>query len=703
MQDLVSDETTTTVVEENAEIDIAEEAVESAAEDDALLGASQAVTVVAVADSAARQTSEERSLLEWLTVERMLFGLCILIGGALRFFGLAAQPLSSMEAASAWASWLSANGFDASNSAAGLLAATAPATSPLLYALNAILFWLGGGNDVLARFLPALFGTGMVVLAWYLRPQIGRWPALALALLLAIDPWLVAYSRLVDGTILSAFFGLLGVIGLLHLGGSSVSDVEDDSSTLRGWMPLTAVSIGLLLVSGVQAWSFVPVLLLCFWICCGGDFTRLARHDSASDDDAATDRAGGSTWWGLIAAAALLGATGWLAFPQGLSYLSTSLSGWLSQFGFGETDYSLGWLRLRLLVDQPLLLIFGTAGLFTLWRSREWLPKGWPRFLLLWTAWGAILALLPGRMPTSLLLLEVPLLFAAAHVIGSLPKAERSQSWGESILFIGMLAALVVSAWFMLTIVVHDSQFRFEQARIAVLPIVAIVASLIFFVFWASRQRAFGLASGFFAGLLALMALSSSVQLSHRVDATAPDAFFDEYTSTDVRALAENVGSLSSQRIGDPIQASVHVALNGGPDPLLGWYLRKMQNLRWGAATPTGDDANPAAMPFLISYQHADAASVDGLATDSSAADADARAPEGYLGSEYGLRFEWMPNELPSYTPPEEAPADDSFVARINARWGAELRPLLRWILYREVNPPPSSKRVVLWISVVEN
>lgn len=709
MQDLASDEATSTVVEENTvdgdtaeeNIDAAESTVRAVVEDDSF-----APLRTAVATPTPARSDTERTLLEWLTVERMLFGLCILIGAGLRFFGLATQPLSSAEAATAWASWLAANGFGASNHpAVGMLSATTPATSPLLYSLNSILFWLAGGGDALARFLPALFGTGMVMLTWYLRPHLGRWVALALALLFAIDPWLVAYSRLVDGTILSAFFGLLALIGLLNLRGSTTTAAG--GVIARRWMSLTALGIGLLLVSGVQAWNFIPVLLLCFWLCCGSNLAGLGRSNpvDGGDDVSGTDSTVGlavsSTWWGLIAAAALLGATGWLAFPEGLSYLSTSLSGWIAQFSGGEVGYSLGWLRLRVLVDQPLLLIFGVIGLVTLLRLRTSgrLPHGWSLFILLWAVWGVLVVLLPGRMPTSLLMLELPLLFAAAQVIGSLGQAERPQNWGEVVLFVGVLTALIISAWIMLILVVHDGQFQFEQARILMLPIAAIVVSLIFFMLWASWRQMTGLGTGFFVALLAVIALSSTIQLSHRFDAAAPDAFFEEYSSSDVRALAENVAVLSSQRTGDPIQATVHVALDSGPDPLLGWYLRKMQNLEWGAAAPASvamdDDSTDA--PFLISYQDLPAASDVDSSVD------DARAPAGYLGSEYGLRYRWLPTELPTYLPVEDPAVDASIWDRVNARWGVELRPLFRWMLYREVSPPPAAERAVLWVPVIEN
>jgi len=676
----------------------------------------------------------QTTIVEWLTVERMLFGLLILVGAGLRFFALAAQPLSTMEAATAWASWLVANGLNGPNTAAGLLAATNPATSPLLYSLNAILFWLGGGNDTLARFLPALFGTGMIVLAWHLRPHLGRWTALALALLFTIDPWLVSYSRLADGAILSGFFGLLTLIGLLNW--TDAADQENDleqtsvaSNARIRWIMLSAVGAGLLIVSGVQAWSFLPMLLLGFWLCADGTapFRSTADDLTASDSpnestDESTRSADGipaTLFWGLLAGAALLGTTGWLAFPDGLSYLSTSLSAWLAQISGSsaagdDMSYPVRWLGLRLLVDQPLLLIIGVIGLFSIWLNRganaARMPQRWPLFLSLWLLWGVVLILLPGRMPTTLLIFELPLLFAAAHVGGSLfsafGQADRLPSKADTIVFLSLLSALVIAAWIMITILVHDSTFQMGQARLLLIVLVALVVSVVLFMVKGSRQQAMWTLSLFLFALLSLVAVSNSVQLNHRFDIRAPDAFFAEQTDPDIRALTENIEVLSSQRIGDPNQATVVVELDGGPDPLLGWYLRDMQNLRWGSASTFTPAQNGGTKPFLLSYDR-------GSITDDADESTEPSGPDSYLGSEYGLRLQWLPTQLPQYVAPEYvAPVEDeeaedgvaeTFITRTNARWGAELRPLLRWMFYSEVDGIAPSQQMILWVPIVEN
>src|SRR5215212_2554471 len=45
-------------------------------------------------------------LMRWLTVERALYGVLLLVALGIRFFALSQQPLNSLEAANVWLAWL---------------------------------------------------------------------------------------------------------------------------------------------------------------------------------------------------------------------------------------------------------------------------------------------------------------------------------------------------------------------------------------------------------------------------------------------------------------------------------------------------------------------------------------------------------------------------------------------------------------------
>lgn len=325
----------------------------------------------------------------WLTIERGLYGVLILLAAGLRLLWLGAQPLNPLEAGHAWSAWLAANGGQTT---------LAPAPdSPLLYTLSTLLFWALGPNDSMARIVPALCGIGLVLLLWYWRAWLGRTTALIAALLIAIDPWLTAYSRLADSAMLSIFLAGLTLTGLMQA-------ATDRETT---WRTTTALALGLLLVSGPQAWSLLVVLALFYWLCTAESQTWLRQ----------------SGWWTLVAGAAIVGATGWLARPEGLGAISTSLTVWSQQITGSDTvvAYSLGWLGWRLLIEQPLLLFFGLVGL-AVYQGQHRVadeaptqPSGWLRFLTLWLLWGVLLALAPGRTPLSIGLLALPLIFWAAY------------------------------------------------------------------------------------------------------------------------------------------------------------------------------------------------------------------------------------------------------------------------------------------------
>jgi uncharacterized protein (TIGR03663 family) len=85
---------------------------------------------------------------------------------------------------------------------------------PFQFFGTAINFFLFGDSDFTARLLPALFGTALVVLPYFLRRQLGRWGSLAVAIFLAFSPALLYFSRYARTDIYIAFLTLLLVICL---------------------------------------------------------------------------------------------------------------------------------------------------------------------------------------------------------------------------------------------------------------------------------------------------------------------------------------------------------------------------------------------------------------------------------------------------------------------------------------------------------
>ena len=75
-------------------------------------------------------------------------------------------------------------------------------------------FFLFGDSDYTARLLYALFGTALVGMPWLLRDRLGRTGALLAAVLLALSPTLLYFSRFARNDILMAVW-TMGMVALI--------------------------------------------------------------------------------------------------------------------------------------------------------------------------------------------------------------------------------------------------------------------------------------------------------------------------------------------------------------------------------------------------------------------------------------------------------------------------------------------------------
>ncbi|MCB0122183.1 MAG: glycosyltransferase family 39 protein [Caldilineaceae bacterium] len=662
----------------------------------------------------------------WLTVERALFGLILLVATGVRFFQLTNQPLNLAEAANSWSAWLVASG--------QTLPMDAAPDSPLLYALYTIAFWIFGGNDFVARSLPVLCGIGTIWLLWYWRDWLGRTTVLLAAALMAFDPWLVAYSRLADSVALTIFLGMLTLTALLRLselqqfaeapsvdgdkpeardepapiappsradhdvhaeeseqgddaqdgtkpstpqasGGDGYDVTASTSLTKDGtesWQQWAAIGFGLLVVSGPQMWNWLVVL---------GLFVLVVLPMAVGRKIISQP-----TLWLLAAGAAILGATGWLAHPEGVGAISTSLTVWLQSWTAGAEPYSLAWFWIRLITDEALIVFFGIIGFGALRDHAAPRLRQAHRFFAFWLLWGILLVLLPGRAPVMLAMVGLPLLFFAAAGLARLGEnARRGIAWRENGILALVLAILFLSGAFWLASFSNTVTFDDSLARTLLLILILMVLLIVAYALWIDARQASFVALATIGTVLCLWTLSSMWALNHHFEPRHPDGFFQSFTDPDVRTLADAVTMLSAQRHGDPGELPLQVQMAGTPDPVLGWYLREMRNLTWVLAPGASDEATPDVVITLSSEVGA-----EGLNTS-------------YLGSSYTLREHWLPTLLIGTEVTVPANSDDGIVnrmgARVDALWSARVRNLWRWMIYHKVTTLPPSNQVVLWVA----
>ena len=136
-----------------------------------------------------------------LTLHDALYGLALALGLGLRLYHLGAAPLTDAEPT------LALQALDLFRGGQPLLGA-----QPAYILLTGLSFTLFTASAFLARLLPALAGSLLVLLPGLLRPLLGeaprlRWSGLVLAFGLALDPGLLAESRLAGGSCLPWLLG----------------------------------------------------------------------------------------------------------------------------------------------------------------------------------------------------------------------------------------------------------------------------------------------------------------------------------------------------------------------------------------------------------------------------------------------------------------------------------------------------------------
>lgn len=166
---------------------------------------------------------------------------------------------------------------------------------PFLFHITALVYWLFGASDATSRFAPALLGSVLVLVPFFLRPWLGRVGAFAAAALITFSPSLLYYSRFIRnepwvalwtlGLIVAIFryratqrdrylyLGaamlmlefvsketafLISVIMLTYLEGALAGDLTARISARRNSGPIERAAIFIALLPA--AW-----LLACFW------------------------------------------------------------------------------------------------------------------------------------------------------------------------------------------------------------------------------------------------------------------------------------------------------------------------------------------------------------------------------------------------------------------------------------------------------
>lgn len=509
-----------------------------------------------------------------LTIEAGLYAALAFVAFFVRFFFLDLMPLAGDEAAQALASWDFVNGI--SNSFTG---------SPLLFTGNAIIFALFGATDTAARFLPALFGSALVLLPTLFRRELGRSGALIASALLMLSPSLVFFSRNANGAIIAvtcAFAALAFVWRFL---------VERTTRDLN----LAAVFFALALVSAREVWTIIAAMLF---------FAIITRIRIQPDDANRHALRFAGILFGIVF---LSVATTFFMHREGLGATIDLFTAWLA--GLRPSAALFDPLRL-LFVYEPILLFFGAAAMIQLGFTatideREQTPLA---AFALWLGIAFVFySIGEDKQPARVVALVVPLAMLTGWRIARWLERAAESTDLESLLSQELpvyLLALTVAAFFYLVLVelvTRGSVVAIEILAasiglkngggliIASIMLIAIVAVSFLIIATVGRARAKDVGLAIVLTLFAVWTFRQTMLLNFPAsNSLNPREYLvQRAASTNVRDLVRDLQSTSSWRANDA--HVLRVAIDETLGPMVAWHLRDFRNAAYvarPAATP---------------------------------------------------------------------------------------------------------------------
>jgi len=493
------------------------------------------------------------------TNEHLVYLLAFAMAVILRLLQLGRWPLSGAESVWALQSLEIARG-----------TATVVGSEPGQVILTGMLFWLFGDSNFLARFLPALTGSLLVIGPYFFRRELGKRAAIVLAFGLALDPGLVAISRQAGGPMLAA--------GLLVL-------------AMAAWYArrpiLAGIFGGLALLGGSALWQGVLTLgtgwLLYLWA--NRSESRAVAYDSGIPRFLLPTV--------LLAAGitVVLGGTLFFRAPGGLSGVGSSLSSYLSGWQAGETLRPYQWLLL-LVLYEILPLILGLAATI-----RGWLRNlAVERFLSLVTLSALVIGLLyPARSAQSLVWVLIPLWgLAAREAVRLLVPIQQDRYAHAAHTILTLCIFLFIAA--NLAALMNEIGFRDDTVtvRVAILlgaGVLLLVTSVLVSFGWSTATSLSGLVKGSLAVLLLYTVAVSTGGAGLRLIQT-PELWMDNPSSAQLDLLANTADDLSEWRTGRA--GSIDLVVVNADNPALRWAFRNFKQASFVSAM------DPHSTPALV-------------------------------------------------------------------------------------------------------
>lgn len=514
-------------------------------------------------------------LLPALTIEVALYVVLVAAAFAIRFFFLDWTPLASDEAMQALASWHFVNGTP-----------DAFTGSPLLFSVNALLFFLFRASDFWARALPAIFGTALVLVPALLRRELGRGGALVASTLLVFSPSLVFFARDANGAVIAVTCALAALAFAWRY-------LVDGRARM---LYLAAISAALAFLAAREVWTVVLAVALC------GALVFPRARGWFTEPRPRRDWMGA----GIVFLGVLVGVgTAFLMHRDGFGATFDLFGAWLDGLRPGLFWYDP--LRLHLIYD-PLLLFFGTAAIVDVtFAARTFERERTPLVVLAFWAVFAFLLYSVGndKNPARVVAIVVPLAIITGWYIGmwisafvddiaGSPEAQQSVLTQEVPVFLFALALAaflfivvaefatrgsVLAAEIIANLIRQGLTPELNAAVLVILTVIAVAAVSFLAVTTVGWARAKNIAMAIVLTLLAAWTIRQTAMVNFTNARNPQDWLVTRATSPNVRDLVSDLEMISGWRSGDAHTISILADASLGPIPE--WYLRNFRNARF--------------------------------------------------------------------------------------------------------------------------
>lgn len=503
------------------------------------------------------------------TIEHFLYGSAFLLALGLRLWELGAAPLADYEAQ--WA--LQALDLSQSHAAIG--------PQPAYVLLTAPLFGLLGSTNFLARLLPALAGSLLTLFPLLFYPHFAdsqrlRTAAVIMSFGLALDPGLIALSRLAGSPILAVWFLLLALS--LHQRRQPLwAGIAGGLALLSGPAMLQGI-LGLL-----AGWGLLRLLEKRLKTTEMKDNSPTGTRNTLPLDIVEQRKA-----WLALGGALLAIGTLFLRAPQGLSAMVRTLPAYFEGFLYPPILKTLGtpvlavlYQLLTLVIYHPLALIFGLSGIIRGWagykNDRE---SALAARLSLWFAGAMLLAFLyPDHQVGDLAWALIPLWALATIEICyhlDIEEEKTSQMVAGGLALLIMILAAIMQFNLLGLARFSISPLLYLGLMLGVLFFGAAAVSLVGFG-WSTRAARLGVVWGLTITLLLGM-IAQGWWLAQRNPNGAEELWSIPPAAGQVELLTQTLTDLSTWKTGHAREIEIVVTVDS---PSLRWALRDFPGARF--------------------------------------------------------------------------------------------------------------------------